>query len=799
MLIPLSWLKEYVTIAISPQELAHRLTMAGVEVGAIIPYGSAWEHVFVGQVAQVEPHPNADRLTLCTVDMGGPTWRVVCGAPNVAAGQKIAFAQVGASLINTETGASETLKAARIRGVTSEGMICSQRELGLGEDHTGIVVLPADAPLGMPLADYLGDVVLDLEVTANRPDCLSVVGVAREVAALTGAPLKEPSLAYPEGSRPISSLTSVEVQDTDLCLRYMCSVVMGVTVRPSPPWLQDRLRKAGMRPINNVVDITNYVLLEYGQPLHAFDFQKLEGSRIVVRRARSGEHIETLDEQDRPLQPSMLTIADAEDPIALAGVMGSTLAEVDILTTTLLIESASFAPTTIRSTSRGLGLRTEASLRFEKGLRPHLAPVALRRATQLILELAGGTAAQGHIDVFPGNSQPLQITLTLQRVKKVLGLALPLKRVKSVLASLGFQCEPAGRTALRVTVPYWRSDVAIEDDLVEEVARIIGYDAVPTTMLSTPIPYRQPTSLRDFREEVKDLLVKVGMQETISYPLTSREALERVEALQKGVDPLKVANPMSRELEYLRTTLRASVLGTLSYNLRRQERSPRLFEAGRVYLPQGANLPHEKEMVVGILAGPRGEASWLAEDGALDFYDAKGVVEALLAGLGLSVAFEAHHDPFLHPGRGARLLAGDTPVGVVGEVRPEVLERFDIGLAPVAFFELDLEQLALLRPQANAFQPIARMPGAWRDLALVVNADVPAARVQALIEGHPLVARVTLFDVYTGEGVPPGKRSLAYRILFQAPDRTLTSEEVSQALERVLRILEREVGARLRV
>jgi phenylalanyl-tRNA synthetase beta chain len=338
----------------------------------------------------------------------------------------------------------------------------------------------------------------------------------------------------------------------------------------------------------------------------------------------------------------------------------------------------------------------------------------------------------------------------------------------------------------------------IEDDLVEEVARIIGYDAVPTTMLSTPIPYRQPTSLRDFREEVKDLLVKVGMQETISYPLTGLEALERVEALQGGVEPLKVANPMSRELEYLRPTLRASILGTLSYNLRRHELSPRLFEAGRVYLPQVADLPHEKEMVVGILAGPRGDPSWLAENGALDFYDAKGVVEALVTGLGLTVAFEAHQDPFLHPGRGARLLAGETPVGVVGEVRPEVLERFDIGLTPVAFFELDLEQLATVRPEARPFQPIARMPGAWRDLALVVDADVPAARVQALIEGHPLVARVTLFDVYTGEGVPPDKRSLAYRVLFQAPDRTLTAEEVSHALERVLRLLEREVGATLR-
>ncbi len=799
MLVPLSWLKAYAPITVSPRELAHRLTMAGIEVGDITPYGSAWEQVFVGHVIQIEPHPNADRLTLCTVDLGGQQLRVVCGAPNVAAGQKIAFAQVGAKLVNPETGAQETLKAARIRGVASEGMICSNRELGLGDDHTGILVLPAEAPVGTPLADYLGDVVLDLEVTANRPDCLSVLGVAREAAALTGVPLQEPDLAYAEGGQPIAALTSVEILDPDLCPRYMCSVVTGVKVGPSPQWLQDRLSKAGLRPINNVVDVTNYVLLEYGQPLHAFDFDKLRGRRIVVRRARPGERMATLDGQERVLQPTMLTIADAERPVALAGVMGGASTEVDGATTSLLIESASFAPTSIRRTSRALGLRTEASLRFEKGLRPHLAPVALRRATQLILQVAGGTAAQGLVDIFPAKSEPPQLTLTLQRIKKVLGVELPLDRVLGVLTSLGFSCQADGPAALRVTVPYWRSDVTIEEDLVEEVARIIGYDAIPTTMLSTPIPHHEPPALRDLREEVKDWLVKAGMQETISYSLTSREALERAEALAEGVEPLRVANPMSRELEYLRTTLRASILNTAASNLRRQEQGLRLFEAGRVYLPRSGDLPLERETVIGVLAGPRAEAAWQADQGALDFYDAKGVLEALFAGLGVPASFEAAQDPLLHPSRTAHILAGDLRLGVVGEVRPDVLERFDIQGVAVTLFELDLERLAESRPQeTRRFQPIPRLPGAWRDLALVVDAQVPAARVQALLQDHPLVARVTLFDVYVGPGVEPGHRSLAYRVLYQAPDRTLTAEEVAQVQARILRRLERELGAKLR-
>ena len=800
MKVPLSWLKEYVPITLSPRELAHRLTMAGLEVGDVAPYGGAWEHVLVGVVEQVEPHPNADRLTLCTVDVGSERATVVCGAPNVAAGQKVAFARVGARLIDPDTGSPETLKAARIRGVTSEGMICSERELDLSEDHTGILVLPQDAPLGVPLAEYLKDAILDPEVTPNRPDCLSVLGIAREVAALTGQTVQEPTLNYPEKGEPIEALTSVEIADPDLCSRYTCSLITGVKVEPSPQWLQDRLLKVGQRPINNVVDVTNYVMVEYGQPLHAFDFEALQGRRIVVRRARPGERLMTLDGQEHQLQPPVLVIADAEDAVALGGVMGGSSTEVTEGTTAILLESASFAPTSIRRTSRETGLHTEATQRFEKGLRPHLAPIALRRATQLVQEIAGGTVARGIVDAFPGKGDGLpQLTLTLARLKKVLGVELSRERLQEVLTSLGFLCQAQGEDALQVRVPYWRSDITMENDLVEEVARIIGYDAIPTTMLSTPIPYHQPQPLREFREQAKDLLVRAGMQETISYPLTTRETLEKVHALEGDVEPLKVANPLSQEQEYLRTTLRASILNTLAYNLRRQERSLRLFEVGRVYLPQDQDLPNEREMLVGVLAGDRSESPWLTQGGALDPFDAKGVIEVLFAELGAAASFEPAHDPTLHPGRAAQIRMGDAQVGVVGEVHPDVLERFDISMSPVALFELDLERLLKALPEGvRPFQPFPRVPGAVRDLALVVDADVPAARVQALIEGHPLVARATLFDVYTGEHVPLGKRSLAYRVLFQSPERTLTAEEVARALERILRLLEREVDAKLR-
>jgi len=804
MRVPLSWLRDYVDIDGPVQELAHRLTMAGVEVGEVIELGG-WKECLVGQVLTVAPHPNADNLSLCRVSSGEGEMEVVCGAPNVAAGQKVCFAKVGAHLYNTHSGKHETLKAARIRGVVSEGMICSEVELGLGDGHEGIVVLPEDAPVGMTLDQYLGDTILDLELTPNRLDCLSMLGVAHEVAAHTGQTVREPELDYPEEGPPIAELASVSVEDPDLCRRYTMSIIQGISIGPSPQWLQDRLNRAGVRPINNVVDSTNYVMLEFNQPLHAFDLDKIEDHTIIVRRARPGETLETLDGVTRQLNPEVLVIADAHRPVGLGGVMGGANSEIGPSTQRVLLESATFNGYNNRQTADTFRLRTEATLRFEKGLRAELAPLALRRATQMIRELAGGTVAQGIVDIYAGRDDPpLAVALTLKRLKQVLGMELDLARVEEVLQSLGFQTERDGSGRddsgrLNVQVPYWRNDINIEDDLVEEVVRIIGYDNVPTTMLSTPIPYHQPRPMTEFKERVRDTLVSVGMQETISYPLLSLADLERVNQLDEEHPPLGVANPMSAGQEYLRPTLRASLLATLAYNQGHSEGPFRLFETGRVFIPSGDGLPEEREVAAGVLAGHRWEPSWLEDEDDLSFFDAKGIVAAALERLGVVASFEPWEDATFQPGRCARILLNDQTLGLLGQIDDNVRERFDLREQPTVLFELYLDRI-LDAPQQSSrgFQSFSRFPAATRDLAIVVAAEVPADRVQQILARPRLVQRVEMFDLYTGEHIPEGTKSLAFHIHFQSMDHTLDTQEVDRAVQGILRNLEKELGATLR-
>ena len=800
MNVPISWLKEYVDVAIPPAELAHRLTMAGVEVGGVEEVGG-WDNCYVGEVLRVEPHPNADRLRMCTVNIGREELRVVCGAPNVAAGQKVPFATIGARLFNTHTGKHEALKASRIRGELSEGMICSELELGLGQDHSGIIVLPENAPLGKDLTEYLGDQVLEVEVTPNRLDCLSVLGIAREVAALTGTSVHEPDLSYPEDGDPIAQLTSVEIADPDLCYRYTASLITGLRIGPSPEWLQQRLTRAGLRPISNVVDVTNYVMLEYNQPLHAFDFNKLQERRIVVRRAKPGETIVSLDGVERKLDDSMLVIADAHVPVGLAGVMGGANTEISQDTTTVILESATFNAGNARRTSQTLGLRTEASLRFEKTLRPELAPIGLRRATQLFLDVAGGTAAKGIIDVFPGSeARTPDVTLTPSRLKKVLGIGFEPQRVEQCLSSLGFTCQAAGEGALRVTVPYWRSDISIEEDLIEEVARTIGYDEIPTTMLSTPVPQHRPEDLREMREEARDALVAAGFQEVINYPVASLESLQQAANQASIAEPLRLSNPLNSRAPYLRTSLRAGVLSNLAANRGHHTGALALFEAGRAYIPRDGDLPREPEMMVGVMSGPWRESWWQEGDaGQVSFYDAKGVVDGLLQRLQVTAEYEPSDDSVFALGRGASIVGSNGPIGMVGELHLSVVRAFDLGDGPTMLFELELGSLLQLRePSARLFTSPSRFPPAVRDLAVNVDISVPAATVLRTITRHRLVARATLFDVYSGANVPAGQRSLAYRIEFQSMDYTLTAEQANRALRDVLGSLERELGATLR-
>ncbi len=818
MKVSLKWLKDYVDIKLAPKELAEKLTMAGLEVRAIETVGGTWDNVLIGEVVALNPHPNADRLKLATIDLGTEQVTTVCGAPNINLGQRVSFAHVGACLIDPHTGKAEVLKPAKIRGVASEGMVCSEKELGISENHEGILVLPSEAPVGAPLSAYLGDVVLDVDITPNRPDCLSVIGIAREIAALTGESLRLPDVHYQETDKSIDSLASVDIVNPDLCPRYCASLVTGIKIASSPSWLQRRLNSYGMRPINNVVDVTNYVMLEYGEPLHAFDYDKLRGRQIIVRRARNGETITTLDGSKRSLNADILVIADKEEPVAVAGIMGGLDSEVTGRTNTILLESANFNQAAIRRGCSHLQFQSEASIRFDKGLNSELPLLPLKRATQLLLELAGGKAAKGIIDVYPGKSQPNVISLTTREVNRLSGLKVNIGEILKVLKSLGFECrEGESRSQILVSAPYWRSDIKCGADLVEEIARIIGYEKIPMTRLGSPLPRQKSRlSLEARRSELKDKLCNIltgfGFQEILTYSLVSVEKLQKLwPKLELKISPLKVANPMTREQEYLRNSLRAGLLATLAHNQKFEQAGIRLFETGKVFLPQQPSviaseakrsqedreLPEEKEIFGAVLSGARTESSWHADKELLDFFDAKGVVESLLNQLGLNASFEDSDDEGLYPGRGADVMIEDDKVGVVGDVHPKVAQAFGLS-GTVCLIEVDLEKLLTKIVRTTGYQPIPRFPSVSRDVALVIDEQVSYRRVKEIVESFPLVTKVTLFDLYRGEQIAEGKKSFATRIVYQSAGRTLTDEEVDQTQKQMLARLHQELGATLR-
>ncbi|MFC1939020.1 phenylalanine--tRNA ligase subunit beta [Chloroflexota bacterium] len=800
MKVSLNWLREYVDISLAPDDLARKLTLAGIEAGIVPAVGDNWQGITVGQITAIDPHPNADRLRLVTVTLGAEQETVVCGAPNLRLGDKIAFAAVGTQLLDGRSGQLFQLKSAKIRGVTSRGMVCSERELGISDSHEGILVLEPEAPVGVPLADWLGDVTFDLEVTPNRPDCLSAIGIAREVAALTGQTVHLPEPGYEGLDCPIDQKAAVEIIDPELCPRYSASLIVGVKVSQSPEWLRQRLLKYGMRPINNVVDVTNYVMVEYGQPLHAFDYEQIRGRRIIVRRAGAGETLTTLDGVERNLSREMLVIADEAGAVAVAGVMGGAASEVAEETTSILLEAANFNPASIHHTGSALKLTSEARMRFERGIRPELATVALKRATQLIVELGGGRAAKGLLDAYPGRVDHKPIRLSLARLRRLLGVEFSLDQAAGTLTALGFDCQ-VKTTAGEVwaTAPYWRSDILREVDLIEEVARIIGYDKIPTTLFSEPIPPQTPEPLFSLKRRLWNCLVGYGFQEIITYSLTSLDVLSKLlqESGSLAPAPLRVANPMTVEQEYLRPTLRANLLATLALNRKHEDGGIRLFELGKVYLAQPNELPREPEVLCGLMSGLRLERSWHGGDSQFDFYDAKGVVEALLAHLGIEADFAASQEEALHPARQVAIVIADSSLGVIGEVHSRVLEAFEI-TGTAVLFEIDLAQLLPFTLDHRLFQPVPRFPAVERDIALVVDEAVTHNCVKEIIKGFPLVAWVNLFDVYSGKQVPPGKKSLAYRITFQSPAHTLTDDEVDGVQEQILSKLSRELGATLR-
>ncbi len=796
MNVTLNWLKTYIDFDFSPNELADRLTMLGIEVESIKQLGAELEGVVVGSVTAIRPHPNADKLVLCQVDIG-EALQIVCGAPNVREGMLAPVATIGATLP-----IGLTIKQAKLRGEPSHGMLCSEKELGLSDDAAGLMELSADIPVGTSLSTALGldDVVFELEITPNRPDCLSLIGVAREIRAETGNALKLPEVTLNEDETDIQEMTSVTIEASDLCPRYAARVIRGVSVGQSPAWLQQRLESVGVGVINNIVDITNFVLMEYGQPLHAFDYHKLAENRIVVRRAAAGETLTTLDEIARELTPDMLVIADAEKPVALAGIMGGYDSEITETTCDVLLESAYFNPSSIRATAKALGISTEASYRFERGADPSAVLTAMDRATQLITELAGGSVCKGTVDVYPGQQPLHRIQFHPERVNFILGTALAATEMVQILSDLGFDVNAAGET-YQATVPTFRSDVTREIDLIEEIARVHGYDNIPTTLPKGDIPVPAPNPSREVRKRIKEFLLAAGMMEAINYSFCDPNCFDKIRFTAD--DPrraaLKLRNPLSPEMSVLRTTLIPSLLENAQYNHNHQIDTIALFEIGSVFIGNGEQ--REPERVTGVLAGQIGDGVYSNPYREPDFYDIKGLVERILEVCGIvDYTLQKTDTPTFHPGRNAAVLFNDNQLGTFGEAHPEVLETYNLPYKAY-LFDFDMEALVDAAIFAKRFEPIPVYPKVERDLAIVVDkvilSDMPTALIYAT--GGELVESVRLFDVYEGEQVPEGKKSLAYAITYHSATETLTDKAVNALHDKVVKRLNQELGAELRM
>ncbi|MFN4292942.1 MAG: phenylalanine--tRNA ligase subunit beta [Thermoflexales bacterium] len=843
MRVPISWLREYVEVTLPVEVLAEKLTLAGFEVehieyvglpGSELPWDR--DKIFVGQLLKVERHPNADRLLLATVDYGaGQPITVVTGAPNIQpgdSGQKVVLALKGARLYDGHKAGKVimTLKEATLRGIKNDSMVCSEKELGLSDEHEGILILPDDAPVGAPLADYLGDAVLEVAILPSTARAASIIGIAREVAALTGQTVRYPPMDFTAEGEPIEGELRIEIRNPKLNPRFTAGIIRGVTLGPSPFWMQRRLALCGMRAINNIVDISNYVMLEFGQPTHAFDLDAVRvgpsGIRaIITRLAEPGEALTTLDGQTRDLQPTDILVCDEVGPLSLAGVMGGADSEVKATTRNVLFEVAAWDSISIRKTARHHNLHSEASYRFSRGVHPALAMVAQRRGLHLLQRYAGGVISRGVLDAYPSPAQPVRITLHPERVNRLLGVEMTAEEMARILRSLEFEVEaevgrelpgvatPAPQLPrLTVTTPEHRLDIEGEHDLIEEIARIYGYDRIPETLMADALPPIHGNPELDFEERVRDLLVGAGLQEIVTYRLTTPEQEARTYAPNAPADGrpyVTLANPLNPERTVMRRTLVSGALEVLAANLRHHARVA-LFEVGAVFLPgRNGPLPEEKPRLAIVMSGARAEPSWRSGDAhgapVMDFYDLKGVVESLLDGLHLGeVTYEPTTHPTYYPGRTAAVRtcnASGMLLGVFGELHPRVREAWGLPAdRPTLVADFDLEALRRAVARDYAIRDLPRFPATIEDLAIVVDEAVPAAAVARTIRqaGGALLRDVRLFDVYRGEQIGSGKKSLAYSLTYQAEDRTLTEKDVEKLRAKIIRAVEGQLGATVR-
>lgn len=810
MQVSIKWLKDYIDFTETPEQLADKLTMAGIPVENVVDPGEGLEKVVTGRIEKLEPHQNSDHLQICTMNVGlAENIIIVTGAQNVAEGQVVPVAMVGAHLPN-----GMKISKGKLRGVASNGMLCSAQELKLDleklpeEQKTGIFILPSDTPVGIPAKDVLGlnDVVLEFELTANRADCFSVFGLVREIAAITGNKPHFPEIKVNEDDNTkLNDIFSVEIADPDLCSRFSTRMLKNVKIGPSPEWMQQRLEGAGIRSINNVVDVTNFVMIELGHPMHAYDYDKITGKKLIARRAIEGEELHTLDDTSRKAKGEMLVIADSEKAAGLAGIMGGFETEITDTTTTVVLESADFYGPCIRRTARACGLSSEASGRFERGVDSETTIKALDRAAQLLQEMGACTVCEGIVDVYPNPKQANYVTFTPEQINNHLGTNIAKDVMLNIITSVGFDVTKDENDEITVKVPSWRNDVTCMADISEEIARLHGFDKIKSTLPNGVSMQGTQSAKQTFIDKVKASLSSQGLYETISFALTNEETFNKLNIPQDS--PLRKAvpimNPLSDEYPLVRTTLLSSIFDNLARNLARKNDDVALFEVGSVFFPKAlpvTELPDEVVKIAGAITGRRNAQGWNQTNDMVDFYDAKGIIEELLANLRITrYTVEAGTHYAMHPGKTALFKKGRDVIATVGEVHPAVLSAYGI-TKPVYIFELDATIVMKYMAKDLKYKALPKYPATSRDLAMLVDVDVNAADIEKAMTkaaGQNLT-QITLFDVYTGKQVEEGKKSLAFSLTFQSNDKTLTDAEIDPAIEKIVAKLQKDFNANLR-
>lgn len=810
MQVSIKWLKDYIDFTETPEQLADKLTMAGIPVENVVDPGEGLEKVVTGRIEKLEPHQNSDHLQICTMNVGlAENIIIVTGAQNVAEGQVVPVAMVGAHLPN-----GMKISKGKLRGVASNGMLCSAQELKLDleklpeEQKTGIFILPSDTPVGIPAKDVLGlnDVVLEFELTANRADCFSVFGLVREIAAITGNKPHFPEIKVNEDDNTkLNDIFSVEIADPDLCSRFSTRMLKNVKIGPSPEWMQQRLEGAGIRSINNVVDVTNFVMIELGHPMHAYDYDKITGKKLIARRAIEGEELHTLDDTSRKAKGEMLVIADSEKAAGLAGIMGGFETEITDTTTTVVLESADFYGPCIRRTARACGLSSEASGRFERGVDSETTIKALDRAAQLLQEMGACTVCEGIVDVYPNPKQANYVTFTPEQINNHLGTNIAKDVMLNIITSVGFDVTKDENDEITVKVPSWRNDVTCMADISEEIARLHGFDKIKSTLPNGVSMQGTQSAKQIFIDKVKASLSSQGLYETISFALTNEETFNKLNIPQDS--PLRKAvpimNPLSDEYPLVRTTLLSSIFDNLARNLARKNDDVALFEVGSVFFPKAlpvTELPDEVVKIAGAITGRRNAQGWNQANDMVDFYDAKGIIEELFANLRVTrYTVEAGTHYAMHPGKTALFKKGRDVIATVGEVHPAVLSAYGI-TKPVYIFELDATTVMKYMAKDLKYKALPKYPATSRDLAMLVDVDVNAADIEKAMTkaaGQNLT-QITLFDVYTGKQVEEGKKSLAFSLTFQSNDKTLTDAEIDPAIEKIVAKLQKDFNANLR-